>query len=694
MPDGRHVITGREIIYIDGKPQVHDQRCTDCFCVMPLLIAFVSLGGIWHYSMQNGDIRTFYHGLDWQGHLCGVDDEVADKPYLYWCAKPTDTLKPHELHKSGLQPSLVNSFFHRRSKQIVYAETVDLDLANPICVHECPADASTMSSCFSDTTVTQQSPKDPDGSFWVKTEYNFRLVQNYPSHHVASAYCMPLDAVRLKQVGSQFRLGSSQAKNAVMDVLRAWPVLIASCAVAVMLGYVYLSIGASRWAGPIIYGFFVMSSVASISAGVCLLVTANTNSVDDQLSKHFNSTELILDSPTSGNQVVDMLTGVCLVMLGLAISFIAYYLEDSLSLMIGSLDVASDCIWEMPILVGIHLANTLLRLLCYPAFIYGLAWVISIGDVHKLDIANEHLAGYIPGGVARKFAFEGNEMWYVVAYVLIINWLYEVWGGLEHFVLSYATMVYFFCRADNRVNVAKAPFRGYYVGSIFHIGTIAMGAFVIALNRALYAICFLLSKSIENKTNSEIANCVSRLATRCCCCFIAWWESLSLYMNRMIMIIVVMDSKSFCDAAGVARRIAQNEMIKLAVLQHAQSTFQMGGIFFISGFGSGFTWFALRGMALYGSTDSDNFVASPEHVTVVAFILCLCISSSIMHVFDAVSDTLLYCWAWDKRYRQENGLEANKELPPRFQALLDQALTGSEEARPEPLLGRVEEPLE
>lgn len=48
----------------------------------------VGLVEVMRYAWEKGDTRRIYHGINWEGELCGVDPAVKAKPLLYWCREP------------------------------------------------------------------------------------------------------------------------------------------------------------------------------------------------------------------------------------------------------------------------------------------------------------------------------------------------------------------------------------------------------------------------------------------------------------------------------------------------------------------------------------------------------------------------------------------------------------------------------
>lgn len=176
-----------------GKMKHH---CTDLACLLLLLVALAGLGLVLTYAHRHGDMRRLFHGLNFQGELCGID---VPEPFLYWC-------------QSG-GPGL-------------------LDLGHPTCVSSCPVGNTTYSRCFNGTV----------GSY--------AYVQDYPSYAFAGRLCMPLDSWLTSQV-SQTPLAHDILE--LSQIARAWQPLLISAGLALLLGYAYLfflnvAVGQLLWA--------------------------------------------------------------------------------------------------------------------------------------------------------------------------------------------------------------------------------------------------------------------------------------------------------------------------------------------------------------------------------------------------------------------------------------------------------------
>merc|ERR1719487_1101352 len=154
-------------------------------------------GYIMVYAYENGDPRKIYHGMDWEGKLCGVD--LPWKPYVYWCAEDAGA---------------VNS----------WSTVTSIDLHHPICVEYCPNSQATQSSCYDKSTGTA------------------KLVTDYATHPVANRYCLPQAVNLLDKVNE--KLGGHPIEKyipiVVSTVRVGWPCILCAFGLALLLSFAYL----------------------------------------------------------------------------------------------------------------------------------------------------------------------------------------------------------------------------------------------------------------------------------------------------------------------------------------------------------------------------------------------------------------------------------------------------------------------
>merc|ERR1719191_2575661 len=59
---------------------MNKRKITDPIC----LLVFILFWCVTSRGFQRGDPRRMYHGMDYLGHMCGVDPGYENLPLLYW----------------------------------------------------------------------------------------------------------------------------------------------------------------------------------------------------------------------------------------------------------------------------------------------------------------------------------------------------------------------------------------------------------------------------------------------------------------------------------------------------------------------------------------------------------------------------------------------------------------------------------
>ena len=61
-------------MYHDGGEELKARHeCTDVPCCLVFLASLVGLGCLYSYGLSHGNIAKLYHGIDYQGKICGID---------------------------------------------------------------------------------------------------------------------------------------------------------------------------------------------------------------------------------------------------------------------------------------------------------------------------------------------------------------------------------------------------------------------------------------------------------------------------------------------------------------------------------------------------------------------------------------------------------------------------------------------
>jgi hypothetical protein len=627
----------------EDQAGIASRTVTDFPCCFVFLAYMVGIGWIMAYSFENGEIRRLTHGFDYNGKLCGVDDAVADRPYLFWCGGP-DNKDPF----TGLACD----------------NPVCLNFDDPICVSECPGDDVVTLPCPQPSDVAVST--NPEVHYPYAETTTTIIVQvvpqdSYPTKTFAGKYCMPKNLGLMKEIltAGSASSATSQFMAAIGSVRRGWHAIIGAGVLAFVLGYAYLAI-MKIFAKPLVWAALISLLVSFLGAGGYLIATAgNTGDPDHPRANLFNQIG-------SGYEVeISYGVGGVLCLLGIVILVLITCAQKSIATAVACVEEACNTMFLMPSLLLQPALEVVVKIVVLGTFLYGFAWLVSVGDMHKNSAS---IGGKTINGVHRSFSYDTNEMYMILYYLLGFFWVDEIFTALGQFVISYSVVLYYFCPKDQS-GYKEVPYfplwKGYFNGVIFHIGTLAFGAAIIAIVRIIRAILLYIAKQAEKDGNAILA-CIAK----CLACCVTFMKKCLEFLNKNAYMDVAIRSTWFCTAARNALKMIMQEAALMSLLNGACFVFQIAGGLLISGLGGYVSYHAVQSIDYFTANDSPGYVDNPMAVGVAGFMVASAIAYPFMITFDQCADTLLYCFVVDKG-RSAQGIDRGDYAPDALRALID-----------------------
>lgn len=451
--------------YEHQVPMVQRHTCTDPICGI-IFLFFLAYGGyIMSYAFQNGDPRKVYHGMDYEGRLCGVD--LPYKPYVYWCKTSEGS--------SNVQPVQTGS--------AAWIQPTDLDFVHPICVEFCPQSAATESQCYDPQTGGK------------------RFLPDYATHPVAKKYCFPQAQEVMAKVNA--KMGGHPFQKYLPLVISTahtnWEVLLGAFVLALILSSIYL---------------LLIECMAGLVISVCVIVMiALPGACGSYLIYAFYNGGLD-GMPGSGDAQTDLYFGIFCCVTSAFFLLMSCCMTNAINKAITIVEEAAGCLFECKSLLLEPLINLSTRITLWVFMLTGLAWLISVGEVRKSKIY-------------RTFTYTDEEWIYIGSYVFLILWVNDFCTAMSQYVIASASATWYFTPQSGGVkSVNCLLIKGYCSGLIFHFGSLAMGSCIIALMRPI-RICVMIFVFAEEIVDNAACGCISRCCFCCLECFNSFLVRLS-----------------------------------------------------------------------------------------------------------------------------------------------------------------------
>jgi len=592
------------------------QRPTDVPCCIGFIVALCIFGGMYIKVVAQGELGKLYHGIDYNGNVCGVDPDVVGEPYLYWCMK------------SGV------------------GGVPKVSLKHPICVAACPG--SVTQSTVSQSSSSQVYGIQPD----CAAVAGAGSMASYKTKILMNRYCIPDPAAypQLSEQVSGNNLADIEAFTAetFSSICAAWPVLLGSFFVAVMLGYLFLVL-LRHCAGPMLYGTMLAAIIGFSLMGIYLL--ANAGTLSEKLRTQLNSdTDLPPEITDNEENLTRGVAGLCFVLSFITLC-LACCFHQSIEVGSACVEVACETIFEMP---------SLLLLPVLKAFFKGaLSLVLLIGFVELYSASP-----VVPGSDTEEPHLTHTKEQYLemLFYMLMSFWILCFVNALYQFIVAYGVCEYYKTPYDHDQEKdvgCCALWDGLFFGLLYHGGSLALGSLLIAVLMVIQQVIRYAQKKEKEAGGNTLVDCV----LCCCLCAVGCCKEIVEFIDKNAYIDIALTSNNFCDAAKDALQVITEIGGAMAILNGATFVFATFGTIMIT-LGCGAFTYVVASSGTFSEQSSQFEVANPIGPMLVSCAIGLLVALSFMHVFDMTSDTLLYCYGYDLKTGQgtQTAPTALKEL--------------------------------
>jgi len=581
----------------------------------------VAFAGLYGFAVKEtkGSIGRLFHGIDSDGLVCGVDTGVEEKPLLFWCM----------------------------SAQVPTGASVTaLSLGRRVCVESCPGGmGDTVQDC-----VSSNGTATPDG---------------YPTKVLVGRYCMPdldryRDAAR-EAISSQLGGFDERAAEMISSIPSAWPALIGALVLAVALGYVHLFL--LRCCAEVFIWISIALSVLGLGAlGAYLWLSASSETVESRLPEDLQLSKSA--SLSADEEHCYKIASIVCWVLSIVALCMACCLRSSIDAAAACVEVACEAIFEMPTLLMAPAIKAISKGLLSVGLLYGFLLLWSVGDTSGYDTplstAFNATANLLNTSAADAPHITHTQLQNImlIFYMFVAFWILAFVNALYQFVVAYTVATYYYAPYEEEddhfidekdVEGCCTALEGFHVGVVYHAGSLAFGAALIAILQTIQKVIEYSELKNKEAGDNKVVACVLCI----CSCCVKCLKDIVGFINRNAYIDMAITSNGFCTAARRALQMVIELGGAMAILNGATYVFAFFGTVFITVACTAATY-AAAGFPPFTDQSSAFYVESPLSAALVGAVVSFLVALSFMDVFDMASDTLLYCYGVDIQSGKED----------------------------------------
>merc|ERR1711871_809038 len=172
----------------------------------------------------------------------------------------------------------------------------------------------------------------------------------------------------------------------------------------------------------------------------------------------------------------------------------------------------------------------------------------------------------------------------------------------------------------------------------YHLGSIAMGSFILAVVRFIRLYLLYIQKTSEAYPNNRIVKCAHCIIQ----CYLACLERCVEFINKNAYIQIGLFGKNFCTAAYCGFLLCMRNCFLIAVLDGITGILILLGKAFIAALTTVICYFMLSSQVASGE------ISSPIASLLLVFFLAWFIAGAFLQTYDMATDTLVQCVIEDK----------------------------------------------
>lgn len=592
--------------------------CTDCPCIVVLILFWGVMIFVAQLGLLHGNPDRLIRGTDYLGNVCGRQApsvNVSDWSERVWLWYPIT--------------------YDARERKLLLQEAFSLG----ICVKECPRMADFLITGYGSVNTSEAPPVWPI-LFDSKPQF-YRCFPEFLTFECSnSSECIE----SLKSAGKQFAEGSKVGElltRGFQELQDGWWIIVASCGIAVVVCFIWLFMLRRLVKPMVVLTAFLLLAALIVGGILCW----------------WQKTELEAETPPQTESAEYWMAG------AIVIWVTAFLYMCVMIFLWRDLMTACDIIEEaskVPVKIQtMALVPPFFLILAIPMFIFSCfvaIYVQSSGSTIEVslpapkfnvsDLQNRS-AAVISGNTTIEENFEVRQYtfdnWRIYAHfynLFMFLWTFGILNAIGYMTLAFCGVFWYWSVPGD----AKDPPLGAVPKAVlltvrYHLGTVAFGAFIVALIQLLRVILVFIERKM--KEVGERTDAVKFLF-RCLHCVLACLERIVKYINKNAYIMTAMTGESFFPAARRALDLLANNALSVGAVNVVGEFVMIFGKVLITAACVIIAW------ALMDHADATGGLTSGVLILCVVAVVTFFIATLFINIFETSIDTILLCYCFDK----------------------------------------------
>ena len=578
------------------------RNCTDIWAAILFAIFWVMMMILAGSAFHHGHLKELVYGTDYMGNICGQDDPTGVNPSMPG--------PPWASRKLLWYPIQYNDGFH-----------IATDLKLGVCVAECPLPGFDVS-----TYSTARYSADHNIPSYYPVKYNStsvvlgRCVPDFSSYDCTSQQCQQMAASGSNDQQFNSIVGIGGFLTSGVETLKhKLGVVVGLAVLTIVISFIWL-FALRAIVKPLVLITCVGLLVAGIVAGAIMM--------------HYSS------AAVSGSDTAKMYLAfsiICWIITFLYLCALIFLRKDLISAC-DIIEESSKVPVEMPKIIIVPVVSALFIFL-FAVFMGAIAVAIQTsGDLVPASVPAYGQTHNVEVVTFAAKNWRGISQFYNLFMFL---WTMGFISAICHLVIALCAVMWYWSRPGD-IKEPPSNSLSFAVGATFryHLGTLALGSFLIALVQFLR----IMMKLVEARLRKISDNSAVKVLICCANCCLSCFERLVSFLTKNAYVMTAMTGEPLFPAARQALNLLMSNRAAVAVNVLGEIILVVGKVL-VTAIITIIAWAAVR---------SDG-VSSNLMFIIVMGLTAYFISSVFATVFSVCIDAVVLSYCVDKE--ENNGAD-------------------------------------
>lgn len=193
--------------------------------------------------------------------------------------------------------------------------------------------------------------------------------------------------------------------------------------------------------------------------------------------------------------------------------------------------------------------------------------------------------GTVTSGSATPFVsidWDTQNIYLIIAHFFAVLWNIAFLNYLMIFIIACSCVIWYYNNKDSPNYFPRPILTATYWSFRYHLGSIALGAFILALIWAVQIVLAYVAKKVNDLKKNGVESKVLEYTVKCLMIIVACFERIVKFISKLGFIKVAVSSENFCTSCFKAMTLLISNPMKFGIIYALGGIFTLLGKLFIS----------------------------------------------------------------------------------------------------------------